>query len=76
MNKKRVSHTITPNYTGWESKVRYQRMRKLLYKVADEYRYIFPHDPIEDKFFNDGRKVLGDLLNLFTDYLGKSSYNI
>lgn len=57
--------------TLWETKARFERMRKYLYKFMDEQSYIFPENEDEQLIVDKGRELVGTMINIISDVLQK-----
>lgn len=55
--------------TLWETKARFERMRKYLYKYQDECRYIFPQNDFEKLIVEKSSELIGSMINILTDVL-------
>lgn len=55
----------------WETKARFERMRKYLYKYQDECRYIFPQNDYEKLVVEKSSELIGSMINILSDVLQK-----
>lgn len=57
--------------TLWETKARFERMRKLLYKYEEECRYIFPQNDEEALVVSQSKNTVSVMIQVLTDVLQK-----
>ena len=67
----RLRRTPIMPATLWETKARFERMLKYLYKYQDECRYIFPQNDSEKLIVEKSSELIGSMVNILTDVLQK-----